>query len=208
VAVTGLLATATVWLGIQTWRAVRESAKGVREATRLADASERQLFLLEDQLRLVERQVAATERQLTLQESNAGQTQRRAFPVREVEATELATDVVKGKVYYCGAEDPAEDIDVVIWFRGGRYAGKVATMYPTPGVADFIVHRVQDPEATHGHLPGWALTRGPRVDGVLWRNGIRGEWWAQRYDDNNRPLGLPDRGEWWVEGVQRPGILG
>lgn len=208
VGVTGLLAVATVWLGFQTRSSVKKSADGVREAIRLADASERQLPLLANQLRLVERQVAATERQLALQESASGVAQRRAFPVLEVEATELSSDLVKGKVYYRGGEDGAEEIEVAIWFRGGIYRGQVASLRPSPGSADFMATRRLEPDTTDGHIPGWAVSRGTRVDAISWRSGIRGEWWAQRYDDGNRQVGMPDRGEWWVEGVQRPGLLG
>jgi hypothetical protein len=171
VIVTGVMALATVFLGIQTWRSVRKSADGVREATRLADSSERQIPLIENELRLIERQVAAVERQLALQESSAGAAERRAFPVLEAEATELANDTVKGKVYYRGGEAAAEDVEVSVWFRARRYHGAVGSVFPTPGSADFSALPVTDVSA-ESQIPGWALTRGPRVDAVSWRSGV------------------------------------
>lgn len=207
VIVTGVMALATVFLGIQTWRSVRKSADGVREATRLADSSERQIPLLENELRLVERQVAVVERQLALQESSAGSAERRAFPVLEAESNELSDDTVRGKVYYRGGEGNAEDVEVWVWFRGRRYRGAVGTVFPTPGSADFTALPVSDVSA-ESQIPGWALTRGPRVDAVSWRSGAEGAWWAQRYDDRSRKVGLPDRGEWWMKGIQRPTAAG
>ena len=56
-------------------------------------------------------------------------------------------------------------------------------------------------------VPGYALV-GPRADAVSWRSGIQGEWWSQRYDTQNQKMDAPVHGEWWVEGVQRPGSIG
>lgn len=202
------MAAATVGLGIQTWRSVRKAGEAVHEAARLAAASERQIPLFENELRLVERQVAAMERQLALQESSADAARRRSFPVLEVEATELSEQSVKGNVYYRGGEDPAEDIEVWMWFRGGRYRANVGSILPTPGSVGFTATRVTDPDPAGVRIPGWALTRGYRVDAVSWKSGIRGEWWAQRLDEQGRNRGLPDRGEWWVDGAQRPTSVG
>jgi hypothetical protein len=205
VIVTGVMAVATVWLGIQTWRSVREATKSVEEARRLADATERQITLVENELRLVERQVSAMERQLALQERAEDVARRRAFPILEAEATELAEQEVKGQVHYLSGKDAAEDIEVHIWFRSHHYRAQIGTLLPTPGKAGFTAIRQGDLDPAEASVPGWALTRGSRVDAVSWRSGAQGEWWAQRYDAEGRRVGMPDHGDWLKPGIQTPG---